>query len=61
MDENRYLAAVTTGDIWICYPWEATYVLPCPPLKDQLRLTTCSAANSDIEEHDRCALENPIV
>lgn len=21
---GRYLAAVTTGDVWICYPWEAT-------------------------------------
>ncbi|MCJ1243300.1 hypoxanthine-guanine phosphoribosyltransferase [Trapelia coarctata] len=24
MDENRYLAAQTVGDVWICYPWEAT-------------------------------------
>lgn len=25
MEENgRYLAAMTTGDVWICYPWEAT-------------------------------------
>ena len=24
MDEGRYLAANTVGDIWICYPWEAT-------------------------------------
>lgn len=23
--ENRYLAAETVPDIWICYPWEATY------------------------------------
>lgn len=22
--ENRYLAAQTVGDVWICYPWEAT-------------------------------------
>jgi hypoxanthine phosphoribosyltransferase len=22
--ENRYLAARTVGDVWICYPWEAT-------------------------------------
>ncbi|KAI9700808.1 MAG: hypoxanthine-guanine phosphoribosyltransferase [Candelina mexicana] len=22
--ENRYLAAHTVGDVWICYPWEAT-------------------------------------
>jgi hypoxanthine phosphoribosyltransferase len=24
MKESRYLAAVTTGDVWINYPWEAT-------------------------------------
>jgi len=24
VNENRYLAAVTVGDVWICYPWEAT-------------------------------------
>ncbi|OAX78413.1 hypothetical protein ACJ72_07282 [Emergomyces africanus] len=26
MESGRYLAAVTTGDVWICYPWEAKYV-----------------------------------
>ncbi|KAI9752901.1 MAG: hypothetical protein M4579_005419 [Chaenotheca gracillima] len=24
LKENRYLAAETVGDVWICYPWEAT-------------------------------------
>ena len=24
IDDHRYLAALTTGDVWICYPWEAT-------------------------------------
>ncbi|KAI1408689.1 PRTase-like protein [Hypoxylon sp. FL1857] len=24
MEESRYLAARTIGDVWICYPWEAT-------------------------------------
>ena len=24
--EKRYLAAETVGDVWICYPWEATWV-----------------------------------
>ncbi|KAI5856672.1 PRTase-like protein [Durotheca rogersii] len=24
MEESRYLAARTVGDVWICYPWEAT-------------------------------------
>lgn len=23
MDEGRYLAAMSTEDVWICYPWEA--------------------------------------
>jgi len=23
MDEGRYIAAVTVGDAWINYPWEA--------------------------------------
>ena len=27
IDEGRYLAAHTVSDVWICYPWEATYVL----------------------------------
>lgn len=26
MAEKRYLAAKTVPDVWICYPWEATYV-----------------------------------
>ena len=24
INEERYLAANTVGDVWICYPWEAT-------------------------------------
>jgi len=24
LTDNRYLAARTVGDVWICYPWEAT-------------------------------------
>ncbi|KAL9129170.1 MAG: hypothetical protein Q9217_002310 [Psora testacea] len=24
IEERRYLAAETIGDVWICYPWEAT-------------------------------------
>ncbi len=27
MKNGRYLAARTVGDVWINYPWEATYVL----------------------------------
>ncbi|KAI1405084.1 PRTase-like protein [Hypoxylon fuscum] len=26
MEESRYLAARTVGDVWICYPWEATNI-----------------------------------
>ena len=28
LKENRYLAAQTVEDIWICYPWEAAYAAP---------------------------------
>jgi hypothetical protein len=28
MRDDRYLAARTVGDVWINYPWEATYVAP---------------------------------
>jgi len=24
LNEDRYMAARTVGDVWICYPWEAT-------------------------------------
>jgi hypothetical protein len=24
LKEDRYLAARTIDDVWICYPWEAT-------------------------------------
>jgi len=24
LNENRYCAARTVEDVWICYPWEAT-------------------------------------
>lgn len=23
IDEGRYMAARTVGEVWICYPWEA--------------------------------------
>jgi len=26
MSNNRYLAARTVEDVWICYPWEATNI-----------------------------------
>ncbi|KAI9847030.1 MAG: hypoxanthine-guanine phosphoribosyltransferase [Thelocarpon superellum] len=39
LEEHRYLAAKTVGDVWICYPWEAT----------------------DIDEHDRMALSQPVL
>lgn len=25
--DDRYLAARTVGDVWICYPWEATDII----------------------------------
>ena len=24
LNEDRYMAARTVDDVWICYPWEAT-------------------------------------
>ncbi|MCJ1227102.1 hypoxanthine-guanine phosphoribosyltransferase [Toensbergia leucococca] len=35
MQENRYLAAKTVSDVWICYPWEATDI----DEHDQLAIT----------------------
>lgn len=26
LEQRQYYAAVETGDVWICYPWEAEYV-----------------------------------
>ena len=26
LTKNKYSAAQTVGDVWICYPWEAMYV-----------------------------------
>jgi hypothetical protein len=52
MASKRYQAAVTVGDVWICYPWEAEYVTPiaemhCP--------RTNLIRNRDIDEQDRLA------
>ena len=56
MESGRYHASVTTKDVWICYPWEAKYVI----LK--LKLECLKLINDrDIEEHDALAKENPIV
>lgn len=55
MEEGRYLAAHTVTDVWICYPWEATYV-HCSLgrlLKDS-KLILMPA--SDIDEHDQLAM-----
>jgi hypothetical protein len=54
MDSGNYLAAKTVGDVWICYPWEATYE---PSSSHTLcKFTDC---NSDIDEHDRMAAKQP--
>jgi hypoxanthine phosphoribosyltransferase len=51
VDGGRYLAAKTVGDVWINYPWEATYVLPFLLRVVVLVLT----GFSDIDEHDKNA------
>lgn len=86
MSEDRYFAAKTVDDVWICYPWEAMYVKildlfpssPTSPLsllyfihsptcrsqnrplrKKLTSLLTPTHINSDIDEHDRLAAEQP--
>jgi uncharacterized protein len=54
LDENRYMAAVTTADVWICYPWEATYDLPLRLMRPVL------ISGRDIDEHDKMAESQPI-
>lgn len=50
MKEERYLAARTVPDVWINYPWEATYVIPSPPCGGGGRgkgfVADCSAGTS---------------
>lgn len=64
--KGRYSAARTVGDVWINYPWEATYVSarflfsfdPCINLA-WLAYIWCGILtwNSDIDEHDRMSRE----
>jgi len=42
MDEGRYLAAETVDDVWICYPWEATYDSILPQTKKALLIRFAS-------------------
>ena len=34
IESGRYYAAVTTDDVWICYPWEAKYVSASEEIRD---------------------------
>lgn len=51
MDDERYLAARTVLDVWICYPWEATYT-HMASVHQSIRSDIIA---SDIDEHDRLA------
>lgn len=62
VDDGRYLAAKTVADVWICYPWEATYVVHLA----RPGLAVFCIANwgffflpSDIDEHDTLAASQP--
>lgn len=59
MTSGRYHASVTTADVWICYPWEAKYVIGQSAGLWIYELTYTSYR--DIDEHDRLAQENPLV
>lgn len=37
IDEDRYMAARTVGDEWICYPWEATDIDEHDELSRQMK------------------------
>lgn len=56
MESGRYHAAVTTGDVWICYPWEAKYEVEPEPLVSSRLMSF-----RDIDEHDRLAKEFPLI
>jgi hypoxanthine phosphoribosyltransferase len=53
--EGRYSAARTVGDVWINYPWEATYVAKPAFFFGTELILTC--VHSDIDEHDRMSRE----
>jgi hypothetical protein len=54
MASKRYQAAVTVGDVWICYPWEAEYVTPIAEMHSVQEWTNL-IRNRDIDEQDRLA------
>ena len=59
VDEGRYLSAKTVADVWICYPWEATYVtFRFIPLRLQSSIPGSligGCFSRDIDEHDQLA------
>lgn len=60
MESGRYHAAVTTEDVWICYPWEAKYDIRFFRYVYKFEILT-SLLIRDIEEHDALAKANPLV
>lgn len=58
MESGHYHAAVTTDDVWICYPWEAKYVSPDDHITPDLMLIFL---NRDIDAHDELAKQNPLI
>lgn len=54
--QGRYIAARTVGDVWINYPWEATYVLYTAYV-DLACTDPLTYICSDIDEHDRHSKE----
>ncbi|PGH13731.1 hypothetical protein AJ80_06236 [Polytolypa hystricis UAMH7299] len=77
LEEKRYHAAVTTEDVWICYPWEAKEIVLRGHSsghrtmhihqicyfrpKILLLIADFYYLNRDIEEHDKLAAENPLL
>lgn len=63
MVEKRYLAAKTVSDVWICYPWEATYVFSSMstvwivPYKFWLIETGILMNTTALQSHSHCNSE----
>lgn len=50
MDTGYYHASLTTDDVWICYPWEAQYVLSLSgfELIFDVWLLTCTGTSTNM-------------
>lgn len=60
VSKNFYLAARTVPDVWINYPWEATYDMTTPLMEDSKERIGLTKIYRDIDEHDDMAQKQTI-